>query len=147
MAARKSEYQTRQRSEILAVLKSHAGSHYTVAALEKELKRSGLSVGTTTIYRQLEKLTEEGVVAKYLTGAGTPACFEYLLDGIDGNFHARCIKCGTLIHIRCDELTRVERHLLEKHHYWLDKQRTVLYGLCEKCQEEEEKAKRWNPKA
>lgn len=142
MAARKSEYQTRQRSEILAVLKSHAGSHYTVAELEKELKRSGLPVGTTTIYRQLEKLTGEGLVTKFLTGIGSPACFAYLQDGADGDFHCRCVKCGTLFHIHCDEVEHMERHLLEKHHYQIDLHRTVLYGLCGKCLEEREGKKR-----
>ena len=138
MAARKSEYQTRQRSEILAVLRAHAGQHFSVATLAKELKRSGLSVGTTTIYRQLEKLTGEGLVAKFLTGIGSPACFAYLQDGADEDVHCRCVKCGTLFHIHCDEMTHMERHLLEKHHYQIDLHRTVLYGLCEKCLEEGE---------
>ena len=44
--------------------------------------------------------------------------------------------------IHCDEMTHMERHLLEKHHYQIDLHRTVLYGLCEKCLEEGEEETR-----
>lgn len=117
----KAQYQTRQRNELLDFLQEHTGTHFTAAEIQKQLKDVGISIGTATIYRQLEKLTDEGSVVKYVNGPGTSACFEYLppedQEEPEEEFHCKCVRCGTLMHIECKELAGIGSHLLEHHHF------------------------------
>ena len=51
------------------------GGCATAAELTEELHREGQSIGLTTVYRQLEKLSRQGLVHKLVTDEG--ACYQY----------------------------------------------------------------------
>lgn len=131
------KYSTRQRDEILKFLMTVPGKHITVKDVKDYFEREGIRVGTTTIYRTLESLVDEGEVAKYELSGASGACFEYL----DKNhychpsscYHCKCEKCGRLIHIDCDEILKVEQHLAKHHGFAVNTKRTVFYGLCKEC--------------
>jgi len=131
-------YNTKQRDELLTYLQSMIGEHITVNDICKHFSNTGAKVGTTTIYRHLEKLVDEGIVKKYNLDATTAACFEYIDVYKEckehGCTHLKCIKCGRLIHLHCNDLKATELHILEKHNFKLDMTRTVLYGICQICQ-------------
>ena len=135
------QYRTQQREELLAYLRSVPGRHVTVADICDYLREQGRPVGTSTIYRHLERMVDEGLVNKYILDAGSPACFEYIGDdGACGEsvcFHCKCEKCGKLIHLHCGELEEISVHLLKEHQFSIDTRRTVFYGLCHDCLEEE----------
>lgn len=44
----------------------------------EHFKSEGISMGTTTVYRNLERLVEQGIAAKYVVDWTTSACFEYI---------------------------------------------------------------------
>ena len=73
----KAPYKTRQMAELLTFLKSVQGRHVTVSDICDYFQTKGIAVGTTTIYRHLEKMVQEGVVAKYVVDGNSSACFEY----------------------------------------------------------------------
>ena len=133
----KVQYRTQQREELLDCLRATPGRHVTVAEICDQLKAQGRPVGTTTIYRHLERMVDEGLVAKYILDANTPACFEYIGEGNPCGdtvcFHCKCEKCGRLIHLHCDELEGIAAHLLAEHHFTLNAHRTVFYGVCSDC--------------
>ncbi|MBR0086950.1 MAG: transcriptional repressor [Lachnospiraceae bacterium] len=140
MSTTRLTYRTRQREILLQYLKSMAGNHVTAQDAAEYLKAQGSTIGQSTVYRQLEKLVDEGVVSKYIIDQNTPACFEYI--GEDSHeaeevcFHCKCERCGRLIHMHCDELEGIAAHLLEEHHFRLNPLRTVFYGICEACQKQ-----------
>lgn len=132
-------YKTKQRERLLAYLRSLKGGHFTVADVCDHFRAEGEAIGMTTVYRQVERMVDEGVVQKYNIDANTPACFEYVgedpahcADGIC--FHCKCEQCGALIHLHCEEIKAFTGHLKEHHSFVLDPRRTVFYGLCEDCQ-------------
>lgn len=129
---KKAEYKTQQKEEIVSWLKEHPGQHVTVAELCAQMEKP---VGMATVYRQLDKLVEAGLVMKYVLGPNTPACFSYgeHVRGEEEVFHCRCEKCGTLFHVRCRELAGLARHLEEGHGFHLLPARTVFYGICSDC--------------
>lgn len=63
-------------------------------------------MGMATVYRLLDKLVDEGVIAKYNIDAGTPACFSHLGTHLSQEtcYHCKCSVCGKLIHMHCEEL-------------------------------------------
>ena len=135
--SKKNEYKTKQSEIVLEFLREKTGEHLTVNDIYEHLQKQGLSIGLTTVYRQLEKLVSQGVVKKYILDLNTPACFEYIPSDCAKShepcFHLKCKICDKLIHLKCEELSEMEDHLMKEHKFMLDSQRTVLYGVCENC--------------
>lgn len=136
-------YKTKQQNGVLEYLKKNAGRHVTAEDIREHARNGESFISMATIYRQLDKLLDKGLVVKYETGQGSPACFEYIdpnqQSDLENEFHCRCISCGALIHIKCKELSGIEQHLLQEHHFFMDPKRTVFYGLCENCQKAQRK--------
>ncbi len=131
------KYKTRQKEMLIDYLSSVEGEHITANDVCEFFKSQGETIGQSTIYRHLESLVDEGIINKYVIDANSPACFEYMgreshLAG-EVCFHCKCEKCGCLIHLHCDELSEIGKHLYNEHHFKLDPKRTVFYGLCENC--------------
>ena len=127
---------TRQRSRLLEYMQAVPGEHFTAKDVCDYFQTCGTPIGVATVYRQLERMVEEGLVNKYIIDANSPACFEYVdRQATCGEecFHCKCEKCGKLIHLHCEELVQIRSHLKEEHHFTLDPLRTVFYGLCEDC--------------
>ena len=135
--AQKAQYKAQQKQELLRFLETSKGSHITAADVCGHLQRQGKPIGMTTVYRQLERMVDEGLVNKYVIDATSPACFEYVGSKAHVEdavcFHCKCDRCGTLIHLHCGELESVGKHLNEHHGFVLNPMRTVFYGLCEAC--------------
>ena len=55
----KAPYQTKQMKQILAYLQTIEGTHVTAADVCSYFKEQGINVGTTTVYRNLEKMVEQ----------------------------------------------------------------------------------------
>lgn len=138
----KVKYRTRQREELLEYLETVPGVHITVNDVCEYFRSIGRPIGTTTVYRQMESLVDEGLLGKYIIDGMTPACFEYMPEHANETqhatcFHCKCDRCGKLIHLHCGELEEIQHHLLEEHGFRLNPRRTVFYGICETCAEEE----------
>ena len=132
----KAQYRTRQITELENYLCSMKGKHVTVSDICTYFKNQGSSSGITTVYRQLDRMVEQGLVAKYVVDGTSSACFEYL--GHDHKhlcFHCKCEKCGKVIHLECEEMTHLGEHMLADHGFQWDFTRTVFYGICEECRE------------
>lgn len=138
--AKKAQYKTRQMTELLTFLKSVQGNHVTVNEICEHFKHEGITVGTTTVYRHLERMVKEGLVAKYVVDGTSSACFEYI--GQQKNceqpecYHCKCKQCGKLIHLQCSEVANLGQHMLEHHGFEMDSLRTVFYGICSECRDE-----------
>ena len=58
-------YNTQQKTELISFLKSMQGKHVSVNQIVEHLADIDVQIGLTTIYRQLNKLVEQGFVKKY----------------------------------------------------------------------------------
>jgi Fur family ferric uptake transcriptional regulator len=134
-AKRPVNYHTRQGQCILDYMKSLGGSHITVNQIVRHFEDTEEAVGQTTVYRHLEKLTAEGLIRKYVLHDGKSACYQYINEEkhCREHFHLKCEHCGILIHVDCDFLNEIARHLLRKHHFQINMLQTVFYGTCKKC--------------
>ena len=139
-------YHTKQKAQVLSYLERIPGKHVTALQVYDELKAGGSRIGSATVYRTLEHLVDEGIVKKYHIDAGSPACFEYVGEqaisseqaaGMVNCFHCKCEKCGRLIHLQCEEVESFFRHLQSEHEFKIDPLRTVFYGVCKECRDQE----------
>ena len=108
----------------------------SAADLSEELRHGGLTVGLATVYRQLDKLTQQGLVHKVTTEEGALSILVPRPDIPHDCFLLRCEGCGRMVHhLDCTHLEEVCRHLSSEHHFALTPRRTVLTGLCDHCRE------------
>ena len=134
--AGRTTYRTRAREDVLNYLKTAPGKHFTAAEIRDHFAAENNPIGTATIYRQLEKFVEDGIVRKFILGPGECACYAFAEDRQCGShFHCKCEVCGKLIHMDCDELREIQTHLLECHGFIWDTGKTVFYGVCDQCRD------------
>ncbi len=137
----KSQYKTKQRADIMAYLMSMSGEHLTVNDVCQHFEKQGRSIGVTTVYRQLDKMVEEGLVNKYTLDNKSSACYEYVDTdhhdhGMKQCYHCKCDKCGKLIHLHCGEIEELIKHIEGSHEFAINPRRTVFYGLCRECRKQ-----------
>ena len=68
----RTSYKTKHRDQILSVLHESGGEHMTAGQIHDRLREQGVSIGAATVYRQLDRLVEEGAVSKYVVDSVLP---------------------------------------------------------------------------
>ena len=130
-------YKTKQRERLIHYFEQKPGVHITAGEICEFFSKQEEPIGQSTVYRQLERLVDEGILNKYTIDGTSSACFEYVgeihHDEKEICFHCKCEKCGKLIHMHCEEFLAIQEHLWGHHRFTLDPMRTVFYGLCEEC--------------
>ena len=130
------KYKTKQQVAIMDCLKVHGKNYVTVVEIEKYLKEKNCSVGVTTIYRHLEKLEQDGVVARINVEKQQGACYQYVMeDENDDCFYIECEKCGQVSRMECHHLAELYNHVNADHHFSINPKKTVFYGRCSRCTE------------
>ena len=133
--AQSAKYKTKQREAILEYISMLEDVHVTAAQIVEHFEKENTPVGRTTIYRHLDKLTEDGKLRKYITDGVSGACYQHVENQNDcqTHLHLKCEDCGELQHLECEELEEIERHFLNEHAFKLNAMKTVLYGKCGNC--------------
>ena len=128
-------YMTRQQQAVLEAVRRETGG-VTAAALTEALHRCGESVGLTTVYRQLERLAQRGLVHKIVTDEGTYYQYCDARERGQDCFLLKCRQCGRVTHADCSHLGELYRHLEAAHGFTVDPRQTLFYGLCARCRQE-----------
>lgn len=131
------KYKTRQSQDIADFMKSAKGRQLSAADIGAYFKNRGQSIGMATVYRHLDQLVDDGVVAKIVADGSRSAYYEYIghEDCVAPVcFHCKCLSCGKLIHLDCHDLVDVSEHLQEHHGFQMDPVKTIIYGMCAECQ-------------
>ncbi len=124
-------YNTKNRQIVIEVLKDNKDKHLTI---EDIFELTSREVPLASLYRIIDSLTKEGIIRKYIIDNKTSACYQYALDKIEHNhFHLRCSCCGKIIHLECDEVSHLLKHIEEEHNFEIDVTKVILYGLCDSC--------------
>ena len=131
-------YSTKQQQAVLRCLESRESEALSAQELAEELRREGFSVGLATVYRQLERLEEAGVVHKVNTESGAFYLYCSHGEGRRDCFLLKCQRCGRIRHLDCDHLKDLYEHLETAHHFRIDPRRTLFTGLCDQCAQQEE---------
>lgn len=122
-------YQTKQRDRVVGFFRDNPHRCFCAKDIIGE---SSLELGEATAYRLLKKLSEEGVLRRFIPDGAEGASYQYAGD-CGGHIHLKCLKCGRLIHADCTKVGEMEEHLKDSHNFTVDRTKTVLYGLCEDC--------------
>lgn len=129
------EHITKQGKVVLECFENNSQKHLTAEDVSDILKTNGNAVSTATIYRQLDRLSAQGFIRKYISSPDEPACYQYSEkhNVCTNHFHLKCVICNNLFHVSCEYLDKLDEHINEHHGFSVDNTRTVLYGVCREC--------------
>ena len=129
-------YMTKQQQAVLDGIRGKADGCANAMELCEALHRRGERVGLTTVYRQLERLEQQGILHKIVTDEGTQYRYCDRREHGGDCFLLKCERCGSIHHVDCSHLGELYRHLLTEHGFGINPRRTLFYGLCAHCREE-----------
>lgn len=140
---KKRTYNTKNRAALEEYIAASPGGHMTAEEISRAMKDAGTPMGLATIYRLLDRMVEQGRVARIAPSSGTTsACYKYLggcPDDRREHHHMLCGECGRIIHVECGEIDALAGHLMDKHNFEMDVTRLVLHGTCGECRDDDNK--------
>ena len=113
--------------EVLASKRCHLTADEILANLD--------NIGTATVYRALDHLTEMGLIRRLSVGRRS-AVYEYIRDQ---HMHLVCSKCGTVFDVQTD-MTGMIREAAKCCGHRVDFAEVNAHGICRACCEAEGQA-------
>ena len=131
----KGEYKTKTRNYIIEYLKENADKRFTAKDIVDALSDKGDSIDRSTIYRNLERLCQEGSLVKYKESDINASCYQYSEqhEACHQHIHAQCVVCGKIFHLQNDLFKEVEKKMSLEYGIDIDYGKTVLNGRCSDC--------------
>ena len=119
---RSTNYNTKQKELILSIIKKKK-HEFRVKELYNDLNKE---IGLTTIYRQIDKLVNEGRINKNINKDNI-TYYQYLEECNKKNhFYLKCDKCGNMTHIDCDCIEQLSNHIVKEHQFNLNKDCIII---------------------
>ncbi len=121
---------TKQRQVILEEL-CKVTSHPTADEMYQMIRKRLPKISLGTVYRNLEILSELGMVLKLDVG-GTQKRFD---ANVEKHYHARCSECGCVSDIHMPTSTEVEAQAQKCTDFKIQRHSLEFGGVCLECQE------------
>lgn len=122
---------SRQRELILNyILNSH--EHLTADSIYIDLKKDNPELSLGTVYRNLIKLTEMGVVKK----VSLPNQVDKFDKNLEPHAHLICDICGSITDINIDGVSKFLNNISNDENISISKYEITFNGICKKCKVE-----------
>lgn len=125
---------TPQRLMVMDAVFHHAG-HLTAEDIHAKVQARHPYIDLSTVYRTLQVLKEQGLVAELRVPDG-PTQYEALPD--DSHHHAICVHCGMMLELKPETLEPIRQGLLAQHGFCAHLSHMAILGLCKDCAEQEQ---------
>ena len=133
---------TAQRRVILDLLRKQE-THPTGDELYRLARRRLPRISLGTVYRNLELLSEAGLIRKLALGRT-----QRRFDGkLDQHYHARCLRCGRVEDVSLHPVSGLERAARRATGYRITGHHVELVGLCPECVRETGRKREETPEA
>lgn len=128
---------TKQKEKIISYLNKNPNKHLSIKQIVDGLNNE---IGTTTVYRMVNKLVEEGKIAKIPLTDKQGFCYQFnqKQKHCKEHYHLICEDCGKLVHFESETFENTEKEALKKENFSIDKAKIVFYGKCKKCENRKE---------
>lgn len=104
-------------------------SHPTADEVYASLVKEHPSISRGTVYRNLNRLCDEGVIRKIEIPDGA--------DRFDSNcsehYHIRCDRCGSVCDADMDYIPDMEQRVKDTHGFHLTGYDIIFHGICPQC--------------
>ena len=124
---------SKQREKILDILTNNA-VHPTAEQMLNFLEKEGSNVGITTLYRNLNQLSEAGVIKK-IEGLDSSAHFDH---NTFEHYHFICEKCKRVFDIPSDVAPNLVKNTQSATGFDITNYDIVFHGICSECKKRKE---------
>lgn len=119
---------SRQREKIIEILKKHK-DHPTAATIYEEFREVDPKVSLGTVYRNLNLLSETGVILRIDDG-GSSARFDATTEP---HYHHVCRRCGSVSDLDVEVQSDINERIQAMTEHSIEMHQTIFYGTCKKC--------------
>lgn len=124
---------TGAKKQILDFFAANKDKHFTIDQIVEALSNAEPRPGKSTVYRQIARLWEDGVIRRFEAAGTDSFVYQYAVGvNCEHHFHLKCASCGMLIHMECDKLAEVREHIRRDHGFLIGGS-SVIYGVCADC--------------
>ena len=136
----KAEYKTKARAALLEFLQENNDRGFSAIDLLAYLQLNNEGVNKTTVYRNLDRLCEQGVIYKYREPDHEGWFYQYSKEHTQCNnhLHGKCTECGKLFHIDDDFVNEFKDHVIKTYGLKVNVGKTIIVGVCDKCRKKAE---------
>lgn len=120
---------TKQRAAIASLL-ADAKDFLSAQQLHDRLRARGESIGLTTVYRNLQALTESNQIDAIWDGSGE---MRYRHCSTDHHHHLVCRTCGTTVEIKADKVESWADAVATEHGFSDISHTVEIFGVCAEC--------------
>ncbi|NLC07008.1 MAG: transcriptional repressor [Syntrophomonadaceae bacterium] len=120
---------TKQRAAIMQAIHD-MNSHFTAEDIYTTLKPDHPRLSLATVYRNLERLTQAGLITKLNFGEGKN---RYEITGLEHHHHLVCLLCGKTVRITHCPLNCSQLDDLSKSDFRITGHQFEVYGYCKRC--------------
>lgn len=133
-------YVTRPRNLILEYITSQKDRQFSATDVYNFLLSRKCQVNLVTVYRNLDKMLQEGILLHYKYTDQNCSMYQYAekAENCENHLHLKCKKCGKVIHLECSFMEEISRHLMEHHGFQIDCKESAITGICEACRDRQE---------
>lgn len=126
------QYNTKQREILISFFEANHDKCFCAEEIVEALKNSDISI--SAVYRNLSELESDKKIRKIVKSGTRKAFYQFLdCDECKDHLHITCTKCGKTSHLGVNESIFIAENVLKNAKFNIDKNNTVLYGLCDKC--------------
>lgn len=128
-------YHTKTTELISQFIRENMERGFTAGELSSFLKENGVSVNKTTVYRNLDKMTESGRLIKHKSMLTDSFVYQNADDEghCEEHIHFQCCKCGSVIHLSDEKTSEYLKSISEELGLQINLNLSSLNGICQKC--------------
>ncbi len=119
---------TKQKELILEVLKN-TKMHPTIYELADMIATKDSTIGQATIYRNIKKFVNDGIIYVVKTKNGIDR-----YDYYNNHIHFECLTCGTIYDIYDEKIFKILQKKFQNNELNIQNYNITLDGYCKSCQ-------------
>nr|MCR5271745.1 transcriptional repressor [Lachnospiraceae bacterium] len=101
----------------------------------KHLSGDGCEINRTTVYRNLDRLCEQGKLVRFKEPNQDAWYYQYSKahENCDRHMHAQCSECGKVFHLENEFVDEFEEKMHFIYGLDVDVSKTMIIGKCDDC--------------
>ncbi|MDO4743525.1 MAG: transcriptional repressor [bacterium] len=126
------EYNTSQKRAILDYFEANPNKQVSIEQIFDSVKAK---TGKSTVYRLVNSFVKEGLIRRLRDEVNMQIVYQLLKadDDCASHFHMKCLNCGKIFHLKCDQSNQLQRHVLTEHNFKISSGKSTIYGFCRDC--------------
>ena len=130
-------YNTKIKKNIIAIFKENSDRSLSAKEIHAGLLLNGKKADVSTVYRNLDTLTDSGQIIRFQDEKSEKAVYRYAGEhgSCLSHLHMKCTGCGAIFHLDCQFMTKLEGHILAEHDFTISYTESIIYGVCGECKQ------------